>query len=476
MPVATLVIIALCVAVFILQTLAGGSKNPDVLLDFGASFKPYFQQGQYWRAVMPMFLHIGWWHLLVNMYALYYLGPLLEEMYGYGRFAFIYVLAGISGSLLSIFHSHSVAAGASGAIFGVAGAILVAGSLHREALPYRLARIFSRGRLGLTLLVFVAVQLAFGYLSTNIDNWGHLGGLAGGAILAALIPPPKLPDADGWVAGRSAGAPPLMPGGAPAMGESAPSQAIVWVPVIVVALGMIAAASHYRVARHLSRLLAEGARLQNAKQLDQAFDRYRQAEQLDPRDERSHEELALLDLQAHRLPDAISEFSQALRINPDSIEAQAGLAAAYQESGDLAQAQRVFERLASSNPHSVEIQEELADILAGQKLYQPAIDHYVEALHLSPNLALAHNNLAWLYATADDEKFRNPNAALDHAGKAVELTSWRQPDFIDTLAEAFYVNGNYAEAVKTQAKALQLAPDNKELQEHMARYQKAAQN
>ena len=471
LPVATLVIIALCVAVFILQTLAGGSKNPDVLLSFGASFKPYFQQGQYWRLVMPMFLHIGWWHLLVNMYALYYLGPLLEEMYGYGRFAFMYVAAGISGSLLSTLHSHSVAAGASGAIFGVAGAILVAGYLHHEALPYRLARVFRRGRLGVTLLVFVLVQLAFGYMSTNIDNWGHVGGLAGGALLAALMPPPKLADAAGWVAAGSVSS---MPDGASAMGEPAPSQAIVWAPVIVVALAMTATARHYRVARQVSDLLADGARLEAKKQPDQALQRYRQAEQLDPRDERPHEGLAALHLQAHRLPEAISEYNQALRINPGSIEAQVGLAAAYQASGDLAQAQRIFEGLARQNPRSVEVQEQLADILAGQKLYRQAIGHYQEALRLSPNLALAHNNLAWLYATADDPKFRNAEAALDHGRRAVELTSWRQPDFIDTLAEALYVSGNYAEAVKTESTALRLAPDNQELQEHMARYLKAA--
>src|SRR5690348_16148001 len=70
LPIATLTMIGLCVAVFFLQTIAGGSQNPDVLLDFGASYRPYFVQGQYRRAVMPMFLYIGWWHLAMNMYVL----------------------------------------------------------------------------------------------------------------------------------------------------------------------------------------------------------------------------------------------------------------------------------------------------------------------------------------------------------------------------------------------------------------------
>jgi tetratricopeptide (TPR) repeat protein len=116
----------------------------------------------------------------------------------------------------------------------------------------------------------------------------------------------------------------------------------------------------------------------------------------------------------------------------------------------------------------------LGDLLAGQKLYPQAIEHYREALRLSPRMAVAHNNLAWLYATAEDPKVRDSAAALDHARQAVELTAWREPEFIDTLAEALYASRNYAEAVKAQEKALKLAPDNREFLDHMARYRKAA--
>jgi tetratricopeptide (TPR) repeat protein len=116
----------------------------------------------------------------------------------------------------------------------------------------------------------------------------------------------------------------------------------------------------------------------------------------------------------------------------------------------------------------------LADLYAQQKLYADAINAFQQALRLAPDLAEAHNNLAWLYATCDDPKYRDPRAALDHAQTAVSLTKWTQGDFVDTLAEARFVNGDYREAVEIQKKALALEPDNKELQEHMARYQKAA--
>ena len=116
-PVVTLVILGINVVVFLIMTFAGGSTQTEVLLDFGASFNPYFRRGEYWRLVMPMFLHIGWLHLIVNSYALFILGPILERVYGYGRFALLYVAAGIGSSALSMSLSRNIAAGASGAIF-----------------------------------------------------------------------------------------------------------------------------------------------------------------------------------------------------------------------------------------------------------------------------------------------------------------------------------------------------------------------
>ena len=477
LPVATLTIVAISVAVLALQALVGGSKNPDVLMDFGASYRPLFQHGQYWRAVMPMFLHIGWWHLALNMIPLLLLGPVLEQIYGYGRYATIYVGAGISGSLLSMYHGHSVpAAGASGAVFGVVMATVTAGYVHRDALPHPLARVFRRTRFAAILVVFIVVELISGYLSQNIDNWGHLGGLLGGALLAFLIPPPKLVEAGAGGRQPSLARNPaalLMSPAAPRSTNDWRSQAIVLVPVAVVAISMAAAARNYRVAHQVSLALEEGIRLEAAHQDGAAFDKFKRAAQLDPRDERPHEAMGQLALQHHQISDAIDEFTQALRLSPGSADAQIGLAGAYQEGGDLAAAQRIWETLAKKNPRSVEPQEAIAELLAEQKLYQQAITRYLTVLRLAPNSALAHNNLGWLYATADDPKFRDPAAALEHARKAVMLTAGRQPDYLDTLAEALYVNGQYAEAVKIETQALELMPGNKEFQAHFVRYRQA---
>jgi tetratricopeptide (TPR) repeat protein len=126
------------------------------------------------------------------------------------------------------------------------------------------------------------------------------------------------------------------------------------------------------------------------------------------------------------------------------------------------------------NPATAEGQRVLADLYAEQKFYSEAIRHYKQALQIAPNMAESHNNLAWFYATCEDPKWRDPRAALEHARRAVELTQWKEAEFIDTLAEANYASGSYQEAVRIQSIALRLDPKNPELQEHMGRYRRAA--
>jgi rhomboid protease GluP len=448
-PVATLVIIAITLAIFGLQELAGGSTSTEVLLDFGAAFRPYFQQGQYWRLVMPIFLHIGWPHILLNMYALYILGPMLERVDGYGRFSLIYVGSGIASSFLSMRMSDAVSAGASGAIFGVAGAMLVTGFLHREVVPHRWRRAF-----GKILLVAIALEFLVDRFIPQIDSWGHLGGLIGGMILAVLIPPP-LPEHL-----------------APNRGKA--TQAWVWIPVVIVALCMGGEFRNYYGSREVVRLIREGERLRAAHKDDQALERFKHAAALAPGDERPHEELGSIFLKQNRTADAVREFEAAMKLSSGSPRAELGLALAYRQQGDLAKSQKLMEKVFGENPSTAEGQEVLADLLAEQKLYALAVDHYQAALKLKPDMAEAHNNLAWLYATSDDPKFRKPQEALEHARRAVQLSGWKEATFIDTLAESLYANQEYTEAVQTQAKALALDPNNQEYKDHMARYQKAA--
>jgi membrane associated rhomboid family serine protease/tetratricopeptide (TPR) repeat protein len=437
----------------ILRTLTGFHADPELILRFGASYGPYIHRGEYWRLVMPMFIHIGLIHFALNNWGLVIIGRFLEPIYGYGRFAFLYVAAGVASACVSMSMSDKVSAGASGALFGTLGIMLVAGYLYRRAIPQQWVRVFGKG-----MLPIIVLNLALGgALHEWVDNWAHMGGLVAGVLLGLVIPPPRRE----YIPGQP-------------MEEH--SQAAAAVPVIVVAVAMVAAVQNYRSYSIVTRLIGEGEFFRGVKRDDWALQRFKAAITQNPRDERPHEMLGALYLDEKKWGDAIREFELADRLGSLTLVPQLGLAQAYGESGNLAKAQTYLAAIQRDFPQTAEGEYELASLYSQLKLYTQAIAHFQTALRLDPNMALAQNDLAWLYATCDDPKFRDPKSALEHAQRAVELTHWSQPNIIDTLAESFYANQNYAEAVKTQAKALALQPHNKVFADHMARYMKAAQD
>jgi rhomboid protease GluP len=160
-----------------------GSQDVNVLIDMGAKVNEYIALGEYWRLLSAMFLHIGVLHLLFNLYALYIIGTLIEGYFGHLRFAVIYGLGGLFGSLGSYAFSESVSAGASGAIFAITGAAAVYFFRYRD-------NFGAHGRAVLQNIVLVIViNMAFGIAGRGVDNWGHFGGLVGGVLLAwGLLP------------------------------------------------------------------------------------------------------------------------------------------------------------------------------------------------------------------------------------------------------------------------------------------------
>jgi rhomboid protease GluP len=188
-------LLAANVAVWLAMTLTGGSTNPLVLLRFGAKFGPAILVGEYWRLLTTIFLHIGLLHLLLNSYALYILGPEVERFFGSARFLTVYVLAGLVGSGGSYLFESTLAAGASGAIFGLVGALATFYYRNR-----RLLGPMGQRRLS-TLASLVLINLVIGFTVPNLDNWAHLGGLAGGLLAGwALSPQYQVvgSPADGW--------------------------------------------------------------------------------------------------------------------------------------------------------------------------------------------------------------------------------------------------------------------------------------
>ena len=165
------------------MTAAGGSTNPQVLLRFGAKVNSRIISGQVWRLVTPIFVHIGIVHLAFNTYAIYVFGTQIERTFGPLRYLSIYMLSGIAGVLGSFAFSPHPSAGASGAIFGLIGT--------EAAFFYRYRRAFGRtGQQRLyNILIVIGYNLAFTFAASNIDVWGHLGGLLAGTALGWWLMP-----------------------------------------------------------------------------------------------------------------------------------------------------------------------------------------------------------------------------------------------------------------------------------------------
>ncbi len=189
-PRATYVILALLILVFLAMTAAGGSEDVRVLILFGANVNILIAQGQVWRLFTSMFLHIGPVHLLFNGYALYLFGIQVERVYGASRFLAIYLLAGLYGSLASFAFGTSLSAGASGAIFGLLGALLAFFRRHRETFG-----TWGRQQL-LNLLVVAGINMVIGLTVPGIDILAHLGGLVSGAVLGWVLAPQYQPHMD----------------------------------------------------------------------------------------------------------------------------------------------------------------------------------------------------------------------------------------------------------------------------------------
>jgi len=183
-PLFTYIFLGANVLIFLLMALAGGSTNESTLMAFGVKSNPEIARGEWWRFITPIFIHIGMLHLFFNSYALWIVGPQVEKLYGAARFVILYVLTGVAGVYASYFyHPQSESAGASGAIFGLFGVLLVFGVRYRNSIPP-----FFKRAVGTGVLPVIVINLIIGFTIPAIDNSAHLGGLLAGAALAALVP------------------------------------------------------------------------------------------------------------------------------------------------------------------------------------------------------------------------------------------------------------------------------------------------
>lgn len=180
-PVLTYILIAVNIAVWLgLHALSMyyGVNYDTLLINYGAKENLGIMAGEYWRFIVPVFFHANIVHLAINCYSLYQLGFISEKLYGNGKFAFIYFTAGIIGNIASFMFSVHPGVGASGAIFGLLGALLYFGIEN----PTQFRRYF-----GYSVIIMIFINISYGFSQAGIDNYAHIGGLVGGFLAAGIV-------------------------------------------------------------------------------------------------------------------------------------------------------------------------------------------------------------------------------------------------------------------------------------------------
>lgn len=308
---ATYVLLAINIGVFIVMLASGVSWiKPETgqVLRWGADYGPYTLGGQYWRLITAMFLHFGIIHLLGNMWCLWSLGQLTEKLLGSISVVGLYLLTGIGASLLSLsWDPMRVGAGASGAIFGIAGALISVVYFGQLGLQPE-----GRRKLLGYVVRFAFINLIFG-LQAHIDNMAHLGGLVSGLLM-------------GFFLARTFNF-------APEERPAKRKMIFVYSAIVLLALFVpVAKAKQYAVE------FGQGETALDHNDLNAAITHLQKFVAARPDDAIGHALLGSAFQQAERFDDAASEFERSLAIEPDYPYAQVSLARiyAYQKKTDKA--------------------------------------------------------------------------------------------------------------------------------------------
>lgn len=182
-PAMTQIILAVTVGIFLIEWLLG--DNAIAIFNMlGAKNNQAIVAGQWWRLITPIFLHMNLTHIALNGVVIYFMGIQIEAMFGHWRMLVIYLLGGISGNVMSFALSNNQSVGASTAAFALFGAFLMVGESFWENPVIR--------QLTGRFLLLTVMNLVFDMFSTGIDIFGHIGGLAGGFLIAYTLGVPRI--------------------------------------------------------------------------------------------------------------------------------------------------------------------------------------------------------------------------------------------------------------------------------------------
>ena len=411
------------VAVFLGMLLAMGTSVLDApsgqgLVHWGANYGPATVSGEWWRLLTCVFVHGSFLHIAMNMWCLWSLGSLAESLYGHWTFAAVYLTTGISASLTSVALKPDVlSVGASGAIFGIAGALIASYYLGEFTMP----RAAMTGPLR-SVVIFAVVNIFIGFGRSGTDNAAHVGGLVMGLILGALI------------------------------ARVAPSQSDIprRIAVLVLGIGLIAGGIFWLERSRAYLIHAETAvDLLSQGKTDEAIAELQKSLRQKPDFAPAHATLSRAYATKHDFDKAAAEMQRVIELAPKSEDAHYRLGLIYLEQKLPAKAQDVFVQMIKAHPNNADAHAALAEALTDQKKNQEALDEYKQVLALDADYTDVYYNIG------------AANARLGHYDDAIPpLLKQRNisddPDNERLLAAVYQAKGMQAEAVDAMKKAEEL--------------------
>ena len=328
-------------------------SGPDLMqmIHWGGNYGPLTLGGQPWRLVTYMFLHYGIIHIGFNMWCLWDLGALAESLYGDWTFAIVYLLCGLGGGVASLWwHPASVSAGASGAIFGVAGALIASLKLGEFSLP--------RNMIGGTLrsvVMFVGYNVVFGALWGRTDNACHIGGLLTGLILGALI------------------------------AVVAPDRHEIFkrIAICVAVLLLVAGCGSWvRSSRGFIVVAARGEMLLEQGRTDEAITELQRAIGIRPDYAAAHFNLAHAYAQKHDYINEAAELKRVVALDPQSEVARYNLGLSLLNGNQLAEARDTFSQMVAQNFRSPDAHVGLGLVAAAEHNDEAAVREFETAIKI----------------------------------------------------------------------------------------------
>ena len=363
----TQLLLAVNVMVFVAMVMAGGSisdPSSKLLMQWGANTAPLTLSDQWWRLITYMFLHGGIVHIGLNMWCLWSLGGLAESLYGHEMFLLVYLLSGVGGGIASAWwHPYGVSVGASGAIFGIAGALIASLKLGEFSLPGGMVAGYLR-----SILLFAGYSLVFGFIGGGgIDNAAHMGGFLVGAMMGALI----------------------------AMVAPSREQFFLRAAVLMLGAALVVGSGYWlRYSREYVVHYQHGSDLMGQGKFDDAIVELEKAVRMKPDNSMARIELAYAYQVKSEFSKSEAELKRVLEQDPKQEMALYSLGSLYFEQKRNSEAKTLFTRLLTLNPRNANAHYGLAQVAVfGDSDCETALREYKAVAQLEddfdPTFAMA---------------------------------------------------------------------------------------